>query len=74
MARWPAVAHIACNRIADAWLKRKDLNTPALRALDAKTIVLLGVQHKVPTRSAKLITLISATNVAMAAAGIEGKS
>ena len=40
LARWPAVAHIACNRIADAWLKREELNTPALRALDAKTIVL----------------------------------
>ena len=40
MARWAAVAYIAGNRIADAWLKREDLNTPALRALDAKTIVL----------------------------------
>jgi hypothetical protein len=41
---------------------------------DFLTIVLLGAQRKVPPRSAALITFISATNVAMAVAGIEGKS
>ena len=41
---------------------------------DVFTIVLLGAQHKVPPRTAALTTLISATNVAMAVAGIEGKS
>jgi hypothetical protein len=39
---------------------------------DFFTIVLLGAQRKVPPRSAALITFISATNVAMAVAGIEG--
>src|SRR5712691_4200326 len=40
MARWPAVAHVACNSIADARLERAHLKTHALGSLDPKTIVL----------------------------------
>src|SRR3989449_3899406 len=40
VARWPAVAHVAGNRIADARLERAHLQTHALGALDPQTIVL----------------------------------
>jgi hypothetical protein len=44
-----------------------------IHASDVATAVLLGVQRKVSPRTAALTGLISATNVAMAVAGIEGK-
>ena len=42
-----------------------------IHASDAVTAALLGIEHKVPKRTAVLITLISATNVALAAAALE---
>jgi hypothetical protein len=45
-----------------------------IHASDVVTVVALGVQHKIPHRTAVLTTLISGTNVALAILGMERRS
>ena len=45
-----------------------------IHASDVATVVMLGVRHKIPHRTAVLTTLISGTNLALAIVGMERRS
>ena len=45
-----------------------------IHASDVVTVVLLGLRHKIPHRTAVLTTLISGTNLALAVTGMERRS
>ncbi len=45
-----------------------------IHASDVVTVVMLGVRHKIPHRTAVLTTLISSANLALAIVGMERRS
>lgn len=59
---------------ADDEVQRELRQGVVIHLSDVVTVVLLGLRHKIPQRTAVLTTLISGTNIALAVTGMERRS